>query len=223
MNTRIPLLRQSRITAICLLGTVALLAVAGCSSTRQVEPEPELIVPIDHSPVLAPGYLMDIRVMVAGNDEVKEKGVRIQESGQITLPLLGSVKAAGMTLDAFQNWLTEAYNENYFIDPIVSAGISIEDNSSAFPWGYVTVLGRVESPGRIRIPPTRDLTIMQAIQEAGGFIKYAKESGIEITRQEEDGGTKRMTFDVRKMAKSSDEADIRLEHGDVIYVPEVIF
>lgn len=203
--------------------TLLLVPLHSCTTTRHADTDQPTPVAVDQSPLLAPGYMLDVRVMVAGNDEIKETGIRIQESGQVTLPLLGSIQAAGMTLHEFQTWLTKAYNTGFFIDPIVSAGISIDDNASAFPWGYVTVLGRVKEPGRIRIPPTRDLTIMRAIQEAGGFIQYAKDSGIEITRQEKDGTSRRMTFDIRKMAKSSDEADIRLEHGDVVFIPEVLF
>jgi len=213
--------RERTLIALCAAALLALLP--SCRSARPTDTDPPAPESVDQSPLLAPGYMLDVRVMVAGNDEINEKGIRIQESGQVTLPLLGTVQAAGMTLDAFKTFLTDEYNANYFINPIVSAGISIDDNSSAYPWGYVTVLGRVKDPGRVRIPPTRDLTIMQALQEAGGFIKYAKEGAIEITRQEKDGTSRRITFDMRKMAKSSDEADTRLEHGDVVYVPEVIF
>lgn len=215
-------LRAARVfsTLICTLSLALLPSCRTASQAAADQPPPSVA---DQSPRLVPGYMLDVRVMVAGKDEIKETGIRIQESGLVTLPLLGSIRAAGLTLHEFQTWLTKEYNTNFFIDPIVSAGISTDDNDNAFPWGYVTVLGRVKEPGRIRIPPTRDLTIMQAIQEAGGFIQYAKDSGIEITRQEKDGTSTRLTFDMRKMAKSADDADIRLEHGDVVYVPEVIF
>lgn len=219
-----PARRGVRAHTLIVLSAAALLALLpSCRSARPTDTGEAPLGVQDQSPLLAPGYKLDVRVMVAGNDEINEKGIRVQESGEVTLPLLGAVQAAGLTLDAFKTVLTQAYNANYFINPIVSAGISMDDNASAFPWGYVTVLGRVKTPGRVRIPPTRDLTIMQALQEAGGFIKYAREGGIEITRQEKDGTTSRMTFDMRKMAKSSNEADIRLEHGDVVFVPEVIF
>ncbi len=197
--------------------------LSACATVEQTESSQDTKRMKDTSPSLTPGYMLDVRVMVAGEDEIVEEGIRIQESGHVTLPLIGSVQAAGRSLQEFQSWLTQEYNQSYFIDPIVSVGISVGDNDSTFPWGYVTVLGRVETPGQIRIPPTRDLTITQAIREAGGFIKYAKESRIEITRQEKDGTTKRIMFDMREMARSSGEANLRLQPGDVIYVPEVIF
>ncbi len=179
---------------------------------------------LPESPILMSGYLLDIRVMVSGVNEINEKGLRVQEDGTLTLPFLGSVKCEGMRLDDFKSKLTHDYNAKYFINPIVSVSISIDDNASTFPWGYVTVLGQVKEPGRIRIPPTRDLTVMQAIQQAGSFIKYAKKKGIEITRADKDGTTDRMMFDVRDVAGSAGgEADIQLEHGDVVFVPEVIF
>ncbi len=175
------------------------------------------------SPLLAPGYLLDVRVMVSGVNEINEKSLRIQTDGSVNLPFLGAVNAAEMTLDGFQSWLTAQFNARYFINPVVSVNISAADNASAFPWGFVTVLGRVKDPGRVRIPPTQDLTVMQAIQEAGGFIKYARERGIEITRLDKDGASVRMIFDVRQLARSSGETDIPLKHGDIVFVPEVIF
>jgi|APSaa5957512622_1039677.scaffolds.fasta_scaffold09602_5 protein involved in polysaccharide export with SLBB domain len=215
------------LTTIIRVGITAmwglLLLLPACTSTHQDVPTTAIEIKRNASPLLAVGYMLDVRVMASGVNEINEKGLRIQESGSVTLPLLGEVNAGGLTLGAFKTWLTDEYNAKYLINPIVSVNISVDDNAGAFPWGYVTVLGRIKEPGRVRIPPTRDLTIMQAIQQAGGFIKYAKEGGIEITRQERDGTSTRLTFDMRKMAKSSDEADIKLEHGDVVYVPEVIF
>jgi protein involved in polysaccharide export with SLBB domain len=202
---------------------LALLLLPACSSMRDPLPADDIPEISDASPALRPGYLLDVRVRVSGVDEVKEKGLRVQEDGTLTLPFLGAVNCGGMTLGGFKSWLTTEYDSKYFINPIVSVSISIDDNSSTFPWGYVTVLGKVAEPGRIRIPPTRNLTVMQSIRQAGGFIKYAKQNGIEITRTEKDGQTTRIMFNVRKVAGSAGEEDIELSHGDVVYIPEVIF
>ncbi len=176
---------------------------------------------MDMSPALVPGYVLNVSVMVAGEKEVDAKNKRIQANGTIELPLLGSVRAAGKTRQEFEDHIQGLYNKSYFVDPRVSVDFVLDD-TDVYPWGYITVLGQVKKPGRVRIPPTRDLTITQAIQKAGGLEKYAKEGAIRITR-ERDSGPTRLTVDFGKIAAGGGKEDIVLKHGDVVYVPEVVF
>lgn len=204
---------------LCLL----LSLFSACAAAPVVDDDTQVVRTLDRSPLLQPGYLLHVRVTVAGKSEINEQNLRIQENGTIILPFLGAVTAAGMTIEQFKAWLTEELDTHYFIHPVVSVTIPLDDRDGTYPWGFVTVLGRVKQPGRVRIPPTRDLTVMQAIRQAGGFEKYARETAIEITRAEPDGSTSKQTFNFRRMTGSSGENDIPLEHGDVVFVPEVLF
>lgn len=173
---------------------------------------------------LRPGLVVNITVVVAGKKQIDESGRRVSENGSLTLPLLGALAVDGETLDAFTARLTDRYRE-FFVDPQVIVEFVRNDQTAGIsPWGYVTVLGRVKRPGRVDIPPTRDLTVSLAIQQAGGFDTSAKETAIAVTRRLADGRNETRQIDLREIGKrGSVDQDIFLLPDDVVYVPELIF
>lgn len=176
------------------------------------------------APMLGPGIVVAVRVLVFGKKEIDEPSKRVSDSGEISLPLVGSVPAGGMSLDDLTGVLTALYSE-YFVHPqVVVEFARDEDSASIYAWGYVTVLGRVKSPGRVSIPPTQDLTVSGAIQKAGGLDTSAKESGIRVTRQLPNGQTARFEMNLRRVgAAGRVKDDIVLKPGDVVFVPEMLF
>ena len=176
-------------------------------------------------PRLAPGYVLNVTVVVAGDKEIEDTNKRIQNDGTLTLSLLGSVKAEGRTLKQFKEQLYELYNKSYFVDPQVTVDfVFTPGNDSVSPWGYVTVLGRVKQPGRVNISPTGNLTLTHAIQQAGGFDTSAKDTDIRISRIDENGETKQMDINLRTIgSKGKTDDDIVLQAGDVVFIPELIF
>lgn len=174
------------------------------------------------NPKLRPGFLLDIEVSASGAPEFQEKAKRITQEGTITLPLLGSVAAAGMTLMEFSGSLTEAL-KRYLREPEVEVSFVLGPDSIS-PWGYVTVIGRVTRPGRVNMPPTGDLSVSEAIQKAGGLAASAKDTGIIVVRKDPaTKGVERVKVNLRDVAKRGEEADIKLRAGDVLYVPVRMF
>ncbi|MEI6564116.1 MAG: polysaccharide biosynthesis/export family protein [bacterium] len=174
--------------------------------------------------MLRPGLLINIRVLVDGQKEVEESTKRIQNDGLIALPLVGQVQAGGRTLPEFRDELFRLYNSAYFVNPQVIVEIAAEQGDEGlFPWGYVTVLGRVKQPGRVRIPPTKDITVSRAIQLVGGFDTSAKTTSIKVTRGK-DGQQELFSVDLKDVgARGNVKADIVLMPNDIVYVPEEIF
>ena len=108
------------------------------------------------------------------------------------------------------------------IDFVLVTGDIAEEGVS--PWGFVTVLGRVEKPGRIALPATRDMTVSGAIQKAGGFATSAKDNGILVTRLLPNGKTEARTINMRAVGTAGRlQEDIILEANDVVFVPEAMF
>lgn len=211
-----------------ILKFISILFVAGmasCATMQVPEPFDDQLNAADlsGSPSLVPGYLLNVSVVVAGKKEVDNEKERIAADGTIDLPFLGVVMASGKTIKELENHLRILYNESYFVNPRVSVDFVLGEDGDTYPWGYVTVMGRVKKPGRVRIPPTRDLTLMQAIQKVGGLDEFAKENSIQITRNNSDGDAKKFTMDLKQIPATAGREDLRLLHGDVIYVPEVIF
>ena len=105
-----------------------------------------------------------------------ELGYTVDTQGCITFPVLGKVKVAGMTRERIAEYLTRQLQEQELIkDPVVTV---------EFLNLCVSVLGEVNKPGRIRID--RDnLTLLDALSEAGDLTIFGKREKVLVLRQEE--------------------------------------
>ena len=171
-----------------------------------------------------PGLMISMTVLVAGKKEIEEPAKRISEGGTIVLPLLGELGVADKSLEELQDKLSKAYRQ-FFVDPQVILEFARDvGTAGGSPWGFVTVLGRVKTPGRVPVPATRDMTVSGAIQQAGGFAASAKDSAILVTRSLPGGHTESRTVNLRAVGTAGRvEDDIVLEANDVVYVPEAMF
>jgi polysaccharide biosynthesis/export protein len=105
-----------------------------------------------------------LQVAVYGTDF--DKQVRVSDSGEITLPLLGTVKLAGLSIPEAETVVAkELARRGYFNDPQVS----IFDREYATQ--AISVLGEVQKPGIYPLPGTRNL--FDAISVAGGTTAKA--------------------------------------------------
>ncbi len=178
----------------------------------------------DRSPLLRPGFLVRVSVLVSGRREVDAVVARVDDNSALEFPLVGSIGVKDLTLRQLNEVLQSRYKD-FFIDPQVFTEFVLEEGPDAIsPWGSVVVLGRVRTPGRVNIPPTQDLTVSGAIQQAGGLDTSAKGSSIRVTRKKPDGGTERMTIDFTAIGtRGRVENDLMLKPGDLIFVPERVF
>ncbi len=178
----------------------------------------------DRSPILRPGFLIRVSVLVSGKREVDGEVKRVSANNMLDLPLIGTIPVEGVSLLKLSNMLQDRYSE-FFINPQVVAEFVMEDRPDAIsPWGQVVVLGRVRTPGRVNIPPTQDLTLSGAIQQAGGLDTSARATAIKLTRKKEDGKTERITIDFNAIGQHGETGnDLLLRPGDTIFVPEKIF
>jgi polysaccharide export outer membrane protein len=215
--------RAARRGALAFILALGLLA--GGASCRSTPPfgHAETGKPTD-TVKLKPGLMISMSVLVAGKKELDEPAKRISEGGTIVLPLLGELDIADKNLEELQDDLTKAYRK-YFVDPQVILDFARDAGTEgSSPWGFVTVLGRVKTPGRVPVPATRDMTVSSAIQKAGGFATSAKDSAILVTRLLANGQTESRTINLRAVGTSGRlEDDIVLEANDVVYVPEAMF
>lgn len=104
-----------------------------------------------------------------------ELGYTVDTQGFINFPVLGKVKVDGMTREQIAEHLTEQIKERELIkDPVVTV---------EFLNLGVSVLGEVNNPGRIKID--RDnMTILDALSEAGDLTIYGKREKVLVLRQE---------------------------------------
>jgi protein involved in polysaccharide export with SLBB domain len=183
-------------------------------------------VPPGSSGVLRKGMQLRVTVMIQGQTVHASEPQRINESGMIGLPLLeNNILIADKSIDTIEQQLTLAYKD-YYRNPLVNVEFvgSVEDPSST-PWGYVTLMGNVGSPGPIAMPPTGNLTVSGALKKSGGLAASAKEASIRIFRPIPSEQTveviKADLVDLGK--KGEQQEDVLLQAGDVVWVPERVF
>jgi polysaccharide biosynthesis/export protein len=152
-----------------------------------------------------------VRVHVFQEDEINKQGeVSLSGESTVTLPLVGVVNLRGKTVrqaeDAIRTQL-----ETYLVKPQVAVFVIKYSDRS------VSIIGAVNSAGRIQFPQERGLSILEAISLAGGHSRLADLKRVKLTRK---GETKEINVD--EIMKRGAQDPHQLEVGDVIFVPERI-
>ena len=134
----------------------------------------------------------------------------IRRDGQISLPLIGEVKAAGMTPAELEKKLIELYASQ-----LVSKEVTVTIESSSFP---VFVTGMVIRPGKIS--SDHPITVLEAIMEAGG-PDYTKANlkAVRVIRQE-GSVVKNYTLNLKLALQGKQSEPFYLKPSDIVYVPE---
>ena len=115
-----------------------------------------------------------LEVTVFGNEDLSRVST-VQPAGTITLPLLGEVPVAELTVTEIKRKLTTLLARDYLVNPQVEVKVR-EFQSQA-----VTVLGEVNAPGR---KPLRGRTrLIDVLVEAGGFTPRAS-GEVQISRSD---------------------------------------
>ncbi|MGA0332958.1 MAG: polysaccharide biosynthesis/export family protein [Kiritimatiellia bacterium] len=171
------------------------------------------------------GMQVRVTVMVQGRIEHSTEPQRINYNGEIGLPLLQNVIVGEKDMGFVEEMLTEEYSE-FYVDPIVNLEVvGNTDDPSMCPWGFITIMGNVGSPGPLAMPPTQFLTISGAVKRAGGLAASANKGSIRIFRPHpEDNTVEIIRVDLDNLAKRGRQTeDVSLRAGDVVYIPERIF
>ena len=163
--------------------------------------------------ILKPSDVISIEVYQEAD---LNKSARIQGDGSVALALIGKVKVAGMTAGEAQSLIIDLYNRDYLVDPQISL-LVVE-----FSPKVIHILGSVNNPGVVSIPPDRDLTLTEAIASVRGVSRLGNPKSMTIKRVEEDGRARQMEVNFSRIIKDPNSKDIILKEGDTIWVPERI-
>ncbi|MFO1511619.1 MAG: polysaccharide biosynthesis/export family protein [Verrucomicrobiota bacterium] len=136
-------------------------------------------------------------------DTIPQHEERIKDDGNITLTLIGAVKAAGKTPGELQKEIHDRYVPDYY----KRLTVIVEGEQRVYYVG-----GQVRAPGRqVYLGAT---TVTKAIQSAGDFTDFAAKRRVELFRA--DG--KKFFIDCKKAAKDP-SLDLPVYPGDKIDVP----
>lgn len=132
----------------------------------------------------------------------------VSDSGMINMPLIGQIRAAGLSNSALQNLLQERYKSSgIYTNPTIQVIISGEGGTVVQE--TVTLGGQVRRPGPV--PYAKELTLWQAIQAAGGATEFGSMRRVKLYR---DG--RQQTYDVSKPQFMA----IPLQRNDTIEIPQ---
>jgi len=196
-----------RIIAAILLVAVAHLGVAAGqnSAIQQSAASPPSAVQHSNSEMLIGGGDL-LQVTVYGTDF--DRQARVSDTGEISLPLLGTVKVGGLSIgEAEQLVGRELVRKGYFNDPQVS----IFDREYATQ--AISVLGEVQKPGIYPLPGAR--TLFDAISAAGGTTEKA---GNEVTITHRGHTDNPQVVPLSYVGDSSVHSNVKVLPGDTIVV-----
>jgi polysaccharide biosynthesis/export protein VpsN len=189
------------------LSLLSLLFLSGCNTSGPVQStgvNPR-IPETGTSAVLRPGDSLNIALQ--GVPDPTASTVQIDEQGLITLPFIGAVHASGVSTAELSQRIRETYIAKKFYTT-VDVSVSVTER-------FVYVGGEVGHPGRIVWTP--DLTASKAIQAAGGFSLYAKETAVNLVRDK-----LAYPLDIT-LAQKNPAEDPRLMPGDSLQIPRSRF
>lgn len=135
-------------------------------------------------------------------------GQQVGSDGYLYYPFVGMVKAEGANVGALRDVLTDRLS-TYIQDPQLDVRVV------AFRSKRVYVVGEVRNPGVLAIDDV-PLTIVEAVNRAGGLTDAADKSGVNISR---DGQV--YAIDLKALYDQADSSqNLVLQHGDIVNVPD---
>jgi polysaccharide biosynthesis/export protein len=195
---------NGRLTRACCVLVVLTLGACGwlgglhpgswLGMAPDLPPIPETVPGAYH---LGPGD--QVRILTLGEDRLTGE-FRVNDSGALALPLLGTVPAAGLTTAELEQTLSTALvKAQLILEPSVAVEVS--------SYRPIFVLGEVNKPGQY--PYQSGMTVVTAVAVAGGFTYRAVEDRASIVR----------TID-GKAVEGRAERQTYVQPGDVITIYE---
>jgi polysaccharide export outer membrane protein len=189
------------------------LAAAGCGPVLQA-PTPADVVSREQAAYLAQPY----RIRAGDALEVKHRlatelndVVIVRPDGRISLPLIPSMMAAGLTSDELEAALRQAYARDL-------RNVELSVLVRGFATQRVFVGGEVEKPGMIDLVDGQ--TVMQAVTAAGGWKTTARRDEVVVVRQSDANHRLVFAVNLDDVISGTDLAqDARLLPLDTVIVP----
>jgi len=190
-----------------LVGAVLL----GACAQREISPPP-----LDPIPMARETYVIgvgdNLKITVWKNNELSLGGVPVRSDGMISIPLLDDLQAEGLEPMELKEVITRELSE-FITTPDVTVTL-LASNSR-----MISIMGEVKR--NARFPLKRDMRVLEAIAQAGGFTNFADRSDVRIVRQMPDGSEAEFRFDYKAYIRGNAAGtNIVLQSGDTIIVPD---
>lgn len=163
----------------------------------------------------------DILTITSFDQEDLSGKYPVDADGTFTFPLIGRVKAAGLTLRELEAELKRMLKEGFFKDPQLSVAIETYKSQK------IHIVGEVRNPGTY--PLTGDMSLIEAIARAGSTLPTASGEALVVRAKSgkaADGpvmpngvDTEATTVDLKELQSGALSKNVALKDGDTIFVP----
>ncbi|HVL21021.1 MAG TPA: polysaccharide biosynthesis/export family protein [Amaricoccus sp.] len=163
---------------------------------------------------IQPGDQLAVTVL---EDDTLNRQVLVLPDGRISVPLAGSVRAAGQSVEAVERVIADRLASNFAVRPSVFVSVTgVAEEEETFP---IYVIGQVDNPGRVDVEI--GTTLLQAIALAGGLDRFAATKRIQLRRTDTAGQQRLYLFNFKAVERGGAiQSMITMREGDVIIVPE---
>jgi polysaccharide export outer membrane protein len=192
--------------------------VSAAESVKELPPAPFVAPSTVVGEDYAIGPLDQLTIFIWRNPELGAS-VQVRPDGRITLPLITDMVAVGKTPTQLSEDIRKALT-TYISDPIVS--VIVNSFSGTFSQ-QIRIVGANERPASV--PYRAEMTLLDAMIAVGGLGQYASGNRAKLIRHDPKSG-KQEEFKLRldSLLKHGDiKANVKLQPGDVIIIPESAF
>lgn len=217
-------MRVSAKSWAALAATVSALALTGCATTGHTGnslPAADLSAAggaeqVSENYIIGPSD--ELTLFVWRNQELGAH-VQVRPDGRITTPLITDMVAAGKTPAQLADDIRGALSQ-YIQEPLVSVMVDRPQGSFS---QQVRIVGATARPAAL--PYRANMTLLDAMIAVGGLSEYAAGDRARLVRIDRATGNQRQ-YDLRiasLLRRGDIRANVRLEPGDVIIIPESMF
>ena len=202
----------SAVLTVTIVAASSLTAAAQAQSpqaTPNGAPAAAAGVPLPAGYVIGPEDVLN--VVFWRNQEMSGDFI-VRPDGQISMPLLNDVQAAGLTPDQLREAVSKAATKYLEGEPTVTVVVKAINSRK------VHITGMVQKPGAY--PLVSSTTVLQLISIAGGLHEFADSKKILIVRNE-GGRQVSFNFNYKDISQGKNlKQNIELKPGDTVIVPE---
>jgi polysaccharide export outer membrane protein len=164
----------------------------------------------------------DILTITSFDQEDLSGKYQLDADGTFTFPLIGRVKAGGLTLRELEAELKRMLKDGFFKDPQLAVAVETYKSQK------VHIVGEVRNPATY--PLTGDMTLIEAIARAGSTLPTASGEALIVRSRNDrasadkpvlpsDGDTEVTTVDLKALQSGGLAQNVSLKDGDTIFVP----
>jgi polysaccharide biosynthesis/export protein len=165
---------------------------------------------------LGPGDVLLVNVL---EDPTLDTEVLVRPDGLITVPLAGTVMAAGRTPEEVAAAIRQELASNFVEPPTVSVVLrALAPTREEEQLLTIYVIGQVARPGQILIE--QPIGFLQALALAGGVGIFGKADEIQVRKVDEAGVERVLVLDYEAIEEGGVVPKVILDDGDTILVPE---